>query len=131
MEHAGVGPPAGHDGRINGVVGVIPAPQQVEWLGLNGLGSPPAALGEAAVQGDAVQPGADRRLAGEAVERPVGVERRLLHHVFGAVRADDLASQGQQPRAMPLEQSFEADTVARSGRHDQVEVGRLVGHRAI
>ncbi len=66
---------------------VLPAPQQVQQLRLHWFGAPAPALGQAPVQRDAVEPGADCRAPGEPVEAPIGVEDRLLEDVFGVVGA--------------------------------------------
>ena len=131
VEGLGLGASRRHDGGVDRIVGVLPSAQQVERLGVDGLGAAAAALGQAAVESDAVEPGADRRVASEAAEAPVGVDHRLLDHVLGTVGPDDLARQRQQPRTVTAHQLPEGGSLTTTGGHHEVNVAPLRSHSRI
>ncbi len=87
-----------------------------------------AAVIDARVHDDSIDPGGQLRILTEAFERPVDLDEHLLRDVLGVVMiAGELIRHAIHHRPMALDQQVEGGGVSRSRLGDQVRIGQHYG----
>ena len=99
--------------------------REVEFLNAAVSGRPPLAdVLEAHVPRDAVEPGANEDLALVGHHRAIRRREHFLQHVLGVLaRVQHVAAEGQEPRAVALDEGLERGLVTRPDEVDQPLVG--------